>query len=572
MKVFQKYISIYKWGSCLGLTTKFLGTLTELWIPMILAMIIDEVALQKDVGLTMKWGGYMFIVCIISLIFNFVANFLASKISSLVGRDIRRDMFEKIMYLSAAQVDKVTISSLETRMTSDTYNVQQVMAMMLRMGVRAPVLLIGSVLMSFLLDPVLAWIIVIIMPIILGVVYFISKKGLGLYKDVQINEDAMASCVRENVLGIRVIKALAARDFEVDKFENINLELTRSDMKATANMVLSNPLVNVVLNVGSVIVIWIGAYRVTGGACESGVLLAFITYFTSILAALMNMSRIFIMTTKGLASGNRIQEVFDFEMDLELEAVESKPQAPYIYFDKVNFSYHKGEQQKMNLRNINVSLNKGETLGVIGATGSGKSTLLLLLMRFYDVTKGGIYIEGRNIKSIPLAELHQMFGVTLQSDYLFSDTILENICFGRNLEIEEIKESTKVAQAEQFIESYEEGLEYQLAIKGSNLSGGQKQRLLIARAVAGAPEILILDDSSSALDYKTDSLLRQELNKVHKETTTIMVAQRISSIKDADVILILDEGEIVDIGKHEELLERCDLYRSLSEHQLGAMN
>lgn len=571
MKIFVTYIGKYKWRSLLGLSGKFLGTLTELWIPMILATIIDDIALKEDLGLTLQWGGYMLIVCIISLILNLLANYLSSKVASFIGHDMREDMFQKIMYLSSAQVDKLTISSLETRMTSDSYNIQQVMAMLLRMGIRAPVLLIGSVFMSFLLDPVLACIILFIMPVILVIVYVISKRGILFYKDVQLSEDGLASCVRENVLGIRVIKALSAKNFETSKFASVNKKLTQSDIKATANMIISNPLINGILNVGSVAVIWFGASRVVNGACESGVLLAFITYFTSILAALMNMSRIFIMTTKGMASGNRIQEIFDFQPDLKVISSEPKSDLPFIHFQDVSFSYQGTQQAQMNLSHITFSLNKGETLGIIGATGSGKSTLLLLLMRFYDVTDGAIYINGENIKSIPLAQLHQMFGVSLQSDYLFSDTILENICFGRNLEVTEIKDSAKVAQAEQFITAYDEQFDFKLAIKGSNLSGGQKQRLLIARAVAADPDILVLDDSTSALDYKTDSLLRQELYTAYKDTTTIMVAQRISSIKDADLILILDNGEIIDVGKHETLIERCDLYRNISEHQLGAM-
>ncbi|MFI3238663.1 MAG: ABC transporter ATP-binding protein [Lachnospiraceae bacterium] len=573
MKVFTNYLKNHIWKSGIALTAKFLGALTDLWIPIILATIIDEIAVQEDIPLTLKWGGYMLLVAFASLVFNFTANFLASVIAGRVGQAVRRDLFGKIMYLSAAQVDEITLSSLETRLTSDTYNIQQVIAMMLRMGVRAPVLLVGGICMSFFLDPVLAIIITLVMPIIIIFVMIIAKRGLTLYKNVQAGEDAMASCVRENVLGIRVIKALAAKDFETQKFRDINQNLTDSDIKATANMVLSNPFANGVLNIGSVLIVLVGGYRVAAGACDVGVLLAFATYFTIISAALMSISRIFIMTTKGLASGNRIQEVLDREEDLVIEKEEKRDDVPYIYFDHVNFSYHvrKNAKQEMNLKNITIGLEKGQTLGVLGATGSGKSTLLLLLMRFYDVTDGNIYIDGENIKGIPLETLHKKFGVTLQSDYLFSDSILENICFGRDLEMEDVEKSLHVAQAEKFVNSYDETYDYKLAIKGSNLSGGQKQRLLIARAVAGSPDILILDDSSSALDYKTDSLLRKELQKVQHKTTTVLVAQRISSIKDADIIVILDKGEIVDMGKHEELMDRCTLYQDLSAHQLGSM-
>lgn len=573
MELFATYLKQHKWKTSFGLILKFCGSLTDLLIPVILATLIDEITPLNDMWLSVRWGSYMFVVALATYILNFSANYLASIISGKVGYSIRKDLFSKIVYLSAGQIDEATVSSLETRITSDTYNIQQVISTVLRMGVRAPVLLLGAICISFTLDPVLAIIITLSMPVIIGVVAFISKRGLPLYSSVQKNEDDMAGCVRENVTGIRVIKALSAKTFETEKFAKINDSLTDSDIKATTNMILTNPLANMILNISSALVILVGAYRVLNGYCDIGVLLAFVTYFTIILGALMNISRIFIMTTKGLASGDRIKQILDLEDDLVVtEEVEEKVDVPYIHFENVNFSYPSNDEQTgHNLTDINFSLEKGQTLGILGATGSGKSTLLLLLMRFYDVCDGGIYIDGVNVKSIPLETLHKKFGVALQSDYLFSESILENICFGRELEAEEVEQSLKIAQADEFVHSYEEDYDHKLAIKGSNLSGGQKQRLLIARAVAGSPEILILDDSSSALDYKTDSLLRKELQKVQSSTTTVLVAQRISSVKDADVIIILDEGKILDIGNHEDLLKRCKKYQNLSKHQLGSI-
>lgn len=545
----------------------------DLVIPVILATLIDEIAQQHDVMLAVRWGGYMLIVSFITWIFNFSANYISSMVSGAVGYSIRKDLFGKSVYLSAAQIDYISVASLETRLTSDTYNIQQVISTMLRMGVRAPVLLIGAIFISFTLDPVLALIITGVMPVIIIAVSIISKRGLPLYGVVQRGEDDMAGCVRENVLGIRVIKALGAKFFETEKFREINDNLTKSDIKATANMILTNPVANMILNIASVLVLFVGAYRVNSGHCDVGVLLAFITYFTIILGALMNISRIFIMTTKGIASGDRIQQVMNYEQDLLVSETKDKKDAPYIYFENVSFAYNANmaSQHQMNLQNISFGLEKGQTLGILGATGSGKSTLLLLLMRFYDVTKGNVYIGGKNIRGIPLENLHKKFGVALQSDYLFSDTILENICFGRELQEDEVDQSLEVSQAKNFVSAYPEGYDYKLAIKGSNLSGGQKQRLLIARAVASSPEILILDDSSSALDYKTDSLLRQELNKVQGDTTTVLVAQRISSVKDSDLIIILDEGKIIDMGKHDDLMKRCKVYQDLSAHQLGVI-
>lgn len=576
MKLFMRYLRNHI-GKCLfALSAKFIGAITDLWIPILLATLIDEIAIKGDKQEALLWGVYMLAAATFSFVSNFSANYMASTISTAVGREVRRDLFGKSVYLSASQIDNITVSSLETRLTSDTYNIQQVLSMMFRLGVRAPVLLIGGIFMSYILDPVLALILTLTLPLIVIIVFIISSRGIKLYSNVQKNEDRMAGCVRENVVGIRVIKALAAKKFETNKFGDINTDLTNSDIDATSNMVMSNPLVTVILNLSSVIVLYVGAHRVSAGYCDEGVLLAFITYFTIISAALMNLSRIFIMATKGLASGNRIESVLQHEPDLLVTEKEDRREGlPYIYFDNVSFSYHANDdseqEHEMNIKNITLGLEKGQTLGILGPTGSGKSTLLLLLMRFYDVTQGAIYIDGVNVKSIPLETLHKKFGVTLQSDYLFSDSILENICFGRTLEMNDVEQSIQVAQAKNFINSYDETYDYKLAIKGSNLSGGQKQRLLIARAVAGSPDVLILDDSSSALDYKTDSLLRQELQKVQGSTTTVLVAQRISSIKDADIILVLEKGEILDVGKHDDLMQRCESYKTLSEHQLGVL-
>lgn len=581
MHLLKQYLSEYKTSTILALIIKFVGTLGDLVIPLILAKMIDDIAPQKDISLACYWGSLMLVAALITVILNVKANHMSSRISRDVGHNVRRDLYEKTMYLSATQIDKITVSSLETRMTSDIYNIQQVVATMLRMGVRAPIIFLGGVIVSFTLDVVLTCVMIAMMPIIAIIIVIISKRGLGLYEQMQTNEDKMVSRVRENVSGIRVIKALSSKQYETDKFEETNIILKNSDIKATANMVLSSPSITMFLNIGTVLVIYVGAYRVINGYCEIGVILAFITYFTVILNALIAISRIFIMSTKGVASANRVQEVLELEEDLivvdeatEMQMIKYLTKMPHICFENVSFAYDRvfENENEMNLQRINFKLNKGETLGIIGATGSGKSTLLMLLMRFYDASIGNIYIDGKNIKTIPLETLHGMFGVVLQSDYLFNDTILENISFGRELSKDEVEESAKIAQASKFVSSYDNTYSHKLAIKGSNLSGGQKQRLLIARAVADSPEILILDDSSSALDYKTDSALRHELKKARANTTTVLVAQRVSAIMNAQLILVLDEGKIIAQGTHEELLEICDSYKTLSEHQLGAIH
>lgn len=566
MMIYKKYVII-------ALIGRFACAIADLLIPKILATMIDEVVLNNSLGNIYYWALLMAGVGIASFTTGMIANYCTSNASTKVGENVRRDLFAKTMELSSAQVDRVTIASLETRMTADTYNIQMVIGMMLRLGIRSPIMLIGCIILSFTLDFVLALVLVAILPIIVVIICIISHRGMKLYTIVQKKEDLLVGTIRENVLGIRVIKALAAKVFEKEKFQEINHELKESDIKATLNMIRTNPLISFILNIASVTIIILGATRVLGGYCNVGALLALMTYFTIILTALMGVSRIFIMTTKGIASANRIQEILEFSKDLEVEEIkcENVAREGFIEFDHVDFSYHGKNQDihQMNLKNIHFSLKKGQTLGIIGATGSGKSTLLLLLMRFYDVAKGGVYIGDRNVKTIPKDELYGMFGVAMQSDYLFSDSILENISFGRDLVMEQVEEALRVAQAESFVQKYEDSYEHKLTIKGSNLSGGQKQRLLIARAVAAIPDILILDDSSSALDYKTDALMRKELNKITKDTTTILVAQRIGSIQHADTIIIMENGEILDIGKHEELLQRCSLYKTLSEHQLG---
>ncbi len=589
MNLFKHYLSKHTFRVAAEITAKFLGTLGDLLIPLILATIIDDIAPLNDIPLLLLWGGLMMIVSILTLYLNRTANAQAAWIAKSTSEEVRKDLFDQIMNLSARQIDKLTISSLETRLTSDTYNIQQVIAMMLRIGLRAPILLLGGIITSFMLDSVLTLILVAIVPIICVTVYILSKRGILLYRNMQKSEDELVGLIRENITGIRIIKALSTTSYEVFKFADSNDMLTDNDIKATVNMIKSNPLITLFLNLGSVIVIYIGAYRYLNGYCDIGDILAIVTYFTVIANALITLSRIFIMATRGLASANRIQEVLDYGDDFvisssdtpnktetESMAISEVSDLPHIVFDHVSFSYngstalHEDSKQRqfLHLHNVSFQLGSGQTLGIIGPTGSGKSTLLLLLMRFYDINHGCIRINGEDITTLDSATLHEMFGVVFQSDHLFHDTISENISFGRNLPRKEIERAAHIAQASNFIESYEDTYEHQLAIKGSNLSGGQKQRLLIARAVANAPQILILDDSSSALDYRTDAALRQELRTAYTHTTTIIVAQRVSAISHADLILVLQEGEVIGKGTHEDLLKNCPWYYELSKHQL----
>ncbi len=566
MKRIFPYLRPYLPRISLGLAIKFTGTIMDLLLPWILSYMIDDVVPLKEVPRIVFWGGAMVACAAVALITNIVANRMASWVAQHTTEALRHDLFSKISHLSCGQIDSFSIPSLESRLTSDTYNVHQMIGMMQRLGVRAPILLIGGIFITLMLEPVLALILIAVLPLIALVIYGVSKKGIPLYTRLQQGVDAMVRTVRENVTGIRVIKALSKTDYEKERFSSVNSEVVRREKTAGITMALTNPLMNLFLNVGLTVVIIVGAFRVDSGLTQPGKILAFLTYFTIILNAMLSITRMFVMLSKGTASAERIREVLDTPEDLALLPSDDMDGAYHIIFDRVTFSYQKKEA---NLRDISFRLKRGERLGIIGATGCGKSTIVSLLMRLYDADAGEIRIGGQRVEAIPPEVLHTKFGVVFQNDILFADTIAENIDFGRGLSREQIEKAAACAQAMEFIQSLPDGFEHRLTAKGTNLSGGQKQRLLIARALAGDPEILILDDSSSALDYKTDSLLRQALAREYPGVTTIVIAQRVSSILHADHILVLEEGRELGYGTHPELMESCELYREISRSQMG---
>ncbi len=568
----------------LGLTIKILGSLVELALPYILGLILNEVigrfagdaTPDRGIRTILLWGGVMAVCAALALIFNIVANRMAARVARDAATAVRHDLFSATMRLSCAQADAFTVPSLESRLTSDTYNVHHMVGMMQRLGVRAPILLLGGLAITLALDPVLTLVMFAFLPLIVATVFVVSKRGVPLYRQSQQAGDAMVRVVREDAQGIRVIKALSRAEYEKGRYERVNRHLVHSEMAAAANMSISNPLINLFLNLGLVAVMFVGAVRVNRGLCEPGTIISFIQYFTLLSNALLSITRIFMMFTKGTASMNRISEVLDAagrdESERAVEGALSRPETDgaYIVFDHVNFSY-RGKVN--NLEDISFVLPRGGTLGIIGATGSGKTTLLSLLLRFYQLPRegGAVYIGGRDIRSMTPAELRGRFGVAMQNDFLYAGTIEDNIRFGRPLSHEDVVRAAGMAQAREFIEALPDGYEHRLTVKGTNLSGGQKQRLLIARALAGKPDILVLDDASSALDYKTDAALRQALAKdeVAAATTTVVVAQRVSSIKHADLILVLDEGGIIGAGDHASLTDSCEVYREIAASQMG---
>lgn len=590
-KVLTFYLKPYYMRMVGGFVIKFIGTIMDLLIPWILAYMIDEVVPTKNIGLVFWWGFLMFVCAIFAILGNIFANRFASKVAELSMRKIRHDLFEKISYLSCKQVNEFTESSLVSRLTSDTYNVHNAIGMMQRLGVRAPILLIGGIAVTLTLDYSLAFVLVAMLPFMVGLIYVVSRKGIPLYTSQQEAVDILIRKVRENITGIRVIKALSKGEYEKTSFNQINREVVRREKKAAMTMGITNPFMNFVLNMGWVMVIIVGAHRVNAGLTESGKIVAFLTYFTIILNAMLSITKLFIKMSQAIASANRIVAVIDsvdtmeevhqmYVNDILLENVDGVGSANgasstddadgseyHIEFNEVSFSYN---GRANNLEHINFKLRQGERLGIIGATGSGKTTLVKLLLRLYDVNEGCVRINGRDVRSIPLEELHQMFGVAFQNDTIFEDTVFENINLGRGLTMEQVQLAARCAMIDEHIQSMEGGYDAAVAIKGANLSGGQKQRMLIARALAGNPQILLLDDSSSALDYKTDANVRKAISEHYGQMTSIVVAQRISSVMNCDYIMVLDQGKIIGYGTHEELMKNCEIYREISESQLAS--
>jgi ABC-type multidrug transport system fused ATPase/permease subunit len=795
-----------------GITIKLAGTLMDLALPWILAKMIDDIAPLKDMRLIAQWGLLMLLCAVLGISGNVVANRMAAYVARETTRTIRHDLFAKIASLSCRQVDELTVPSLESRLTSDTYYVHSAIGSLQRLGVRAPILMLGGMIVTLSIEPLLALVLIAVMPMIGLIVFVVSKKGVPLFKAKQMSADALVRTVRENITGIRVIKAFAKEADERARFDAINKSVVAAETKAASTMAASNPLINLLLNYGLTAVIIVGAFHVNSGIANPGEIIAFLSYFTIMLNAMLSITRMFVMMTTAIASAGRIQEVLSCpdetggadagmgwpgsgrqgagtggghaaagasgaygqgagmgghmaadtgRRDTGVErpaagrqgagmgapggagaydaahatdgagagayagncacsasncaasncagGIDGAAAPPHIEFRNVSFSYarqgsqieggaaepagaatarqeaepsasqaagpiaepatgrnppqgmeldlpqsvQRGMQHSMwqespqcllheppqgmerdlpqsvqrslqkepprglppelppelpqslpygrqqdspqdppqglpheppqdpphglpqaanAIENISFAIKRGETLGIIGATGSGKSTLVSLLMRLYEPGSGSVLIGGAPIGQIPQAEFYRRFGVVFQRDILFADTIRENIDFGRDLGGERIEEASRMAQAFGFVSELPDKFSHMLSQKGTNISGGQKQRLLLSRAFAGDPEILILDDSSSALDYRTDSMVRRAIRERFGSTTSIVVAQRISSIMGADRILVMDEGRMLGYGSHEELLATCGVYREIAALQMDLKN
>jgi ATP-binding cassette subfamily B protein len=576
MKTILKYMKPYNTYILFTLLLKFGASMMDLLIPSLLAKIIDDIVPLGEVRLIFWWGGVMILCAVISVTTNVRANRMAEISAGGMTRQLRHDLFEKITYLSARQMNEFTVSSAVSRLTSDTYNVNRMMARMQRLGVRGPILLTGGILITVTMEPKLASVLIASLPFIAVIVWVVTKLSIPVYTGQQRVLDGLVRVLQENITGVRVIRALSRTDYERERYDGVNEELARIEQKAGRISSASGPATTLVLNLGLTAVIITGAYLVQKGETGPGAIIAFLSYFILILNAMLGITRIFVMCSKGMASLGRISEVLEApeEMQVQIRSEESdkaiagvsEESIPLVEFRDVSFSYNgKGD----HLSHISFTLKKGESLGIIGATGSGKSTIVNLLLRFYDVDSGSIWIGGRRIDTIPYPELRAMFGVVFQNDYLMASSVEGNIDFFRGLDGAQVREAAQYAQAEAFIREKEGEMDARIAVRGNNLSGGQKQRIMIARALAAKPKILILDDASSALDYKTDAKLRKELGKHFRNTTTINIAQRVSSIQGADHILVLEDGGCIGYGTHTELLEQCAEYRLIYELQMG---
>ncbi|MCQ2414235.1 MAG: ABC transporter ATP-binding protein/permease [Clostridia bacterium] len=563
MKSVLKFVKPYLWLVVICLFFKTSAAFAELAIPALLARIIDEAVPADDMKMVMVWGGLMILLAVAMFLLNILGNRYAAIASGKASRDLRHALFVKISYLDAEATDALTLSSLTSRMTSDTYVLTSFFARLQRMGVKAPLILIGGIIITLFIDWRLALVLISVMPFVCLTVYLVSAKSVPIYAEEQTILDDIVKQIDETSSGIRVIKALSKTEHEKKKFKTVSERLMGREMSAGKIMSLTKPITDLLLNIGLVCVILLGALLARYyGFSATGKLLAFMTYFTIILNNMIAMTRIFIQMSRSVASAERIEEVLLCESHLGVGPGEKDEALPYITFENVSFSYLKRHN---NLENISFSLEKGQTLGIIGATGSGKSTLVALLLRLYDVDSGRVTIGGRDIKSIPPEELHSMFGVAFQNDFVPAGTIDENVKFFRHLSDQTVDDALTAAQAS-FV--FEEGKDRQITTRGTNLSGGQKQRMIVARALAGDPEIVILDDASSALDYRTDANLRHALHE-RRGKTTVIVSQRIASVRNSDVILVLDKGQLIGKGTHDQLMQNCPVYGKIAEVQFG---
>ena len=565
----RRFLKNHRKELVLGPFFKLLEAIFELIVPIVMSKIIDNGIKNNDAEYVLKMSGLMVLLGICGLGFALTCQYLAAKCAYGFGAELRNALYRHINKFSHAEIDKFGTSSLTTRLTNDTNQAQQGVNMFIRLAVRVPFLIIGAAVMAMTLDFKLAVIFLIAAPIISAIIFFVMKKTVPMYKKIQKNLDHISLLTRENLEGVRVIRAFSRQEEEKQEFDAASRTLSENAVSAGKVSAILNPVTFTVMNLAIVAILWFGGIRVNIGDLTQGEITAFVNYMTQILLALVVLANLVVIFTKAASSCSRINEIFDTEPSIESGNETSFDfESPVIEFNNISFTYPGAGDA--SLKNISFSLNKGETLGIIGGTGSGKSTLANLIPRFYDVTSGEISIFGSNIKNYDTVQLRKMIGTVPQKAVLFSGTIADNLRWRKpDASEEEMIAALKTAQAWEFVSKMPDGLDTVISQGGKNLSGGQRQRLTIARAVTGTPPIIILDDSMSALDYATDLSLRKAIAQNLSDCAVIMISQRATTLKNADKILVLDDGEPSGFGTHEELLENSDVYREIYNSQMS---
>lgn len=564
-----KYLSVYKWLVFAVVGLVFIQSMADLFLPTLMADIIDKGVVTGDTPYIWKIGGFMLLVSSLGATASVIASYYSSKAAMGLGRDIRRKVFNHVGKFSLQEFDEVGTASLITRTTNDITQVQQVVIMMLRMVVSAPIMLIGGVIMAVSKDAKLSLVIVATMPVLIGSVLLILKKGVPLFQTVQERLDRLNLVLRENLTGIRVIRAFNRETEEKVRMKQANKELTDVSIKVNKVMAFLMPVMMLVMNLTVVGIIWFGGIRIDNGAMQIGDLMAFIQYVMQIMFALVMASMMFVMIPRAAVSAKRINEVLEMKPSFLDEGTEkANRERGTLEFEHVTFSYPGAEEPALS--DISFTAKPGEITAIIGGTGSGKSTLVNLIPRFYDISSGSIRVNGVDIRKASQDEIRSKIGFVPQKAILFTGTIADNIRFGKqDASQDEMEHAAAIAQADDFIGKMKEGYAAEIEQGGSNLSGGQKQRLSIARALIRKPDLYIFDDSFSALDFKTDAKLRAALKDETKNATVLLVAQRVSTVVDANRIIVLDEGRIVGLGTHQELLATNDVYREIALSQLS---
>lgn len=572
MRKLVKYLKKYKKNVILGPIFKLTEAVFELIVPLVMAQIIDVGIANKDSGYIWKMGGVLVLLGVCGLGFALICQYVASVASQGFGTELRRELYHHINTLSHKEVDEFGTPSLITRLTSDINQLQVAVAMLIRLVVRAPFLVIGSTIMAFMIDAKLALIFVLVIPLVAVVMWLVTTRTIPFFKSIQKKLDKTSLITRENLVGARAVRAFSKQEYEQERFKDNAEDIEKAAVRAGKISALLSPVNAIILNLAIVAIIWFGGLSVNIGDLTQGQVIALVNYMNQILLALVVVANLVVIFTKSAACAARVNEVLDTKPSIEGKETTKgnvDPSAPVVRFDNVSFSYH--DNSEYALEDISFTAGKGQTIGIIGGTGSGKSTLVNLIPRFYDTSKGVVSVCGTDVRNYNLGDLRKKIAVVPQKAVLFSGTIRENMKWGGdNITDEQIWRALKISQAYEFVERLDKGLDHEILQGGKNLSGGQKQRLTIARAIAADPEILILDDSASALDFATDAKLRTAVKENCTNMTVFLISQRANTVKNADRIIVLDDGKMVGTGTHKELLQTCTDYCQICLTQFSA--